>query len=288
MYDFLDYMIGRGQQNESTSQLKDALLELKKLESSNNPPNPPQNQTQNQNLATSTSNHNNPMPPSPNNPNNAMPTNKLDSSTTPASTKNLNSTDASQITNNTGNASVAANNADNAITPSLCGGGKGGGYDLASQEVSQVQNRHIKRNTIAEQNEMLKHKDFYQQYENGDIVFLDKNGKKHILETQVQDKWLETFGLESITQDFVPKTPSELKNALGKDIKLKMGSLYKLVAQGREEFIPQIKQVLESPEVALKDSDNTILLAKHLKDEDYFVNVSVDKDEAFISISNGI
>ena len=45
MYDFLDYMIGRGQQNEATSQLKDALLELKKLESSappnNTPPNPP-------------------------------------------------------------------------------------------------------------------------------------------------------------------------------------------------------------------------------------------------------
>lgn len=103
IYDFLDYMIGRGQQNEATSQLKDALLELKKLESST------------------------PNPPSPNNTppntNNTPPTNKLESNTqnnpsstgnaTPPSKPNPNTT----LTSSTDNAGQVANNADNTITP---------------------------------------------------------------------------------------------------------------------------------------------------------------------------
>lgn len=46
--------------------------------------------------------------------------------------------------------------------------------------------------------------------------------------------------------------------------------------------------MLDSPEAILKDSDNVFLFAKHLKDDDYFVNVSVDKGEYLVSISNGI
>ena len=64
--------------------------------------------------------------------------------------------------------------------------------------------------------------------------------------------------------------------------------MLKLVSQGREEFIPQIKAVLDEPEAILRDSDNSFLFVKHLKDEDYFVNVSVDKGEYAVSISNGI
>ena len=42
LYDFLDYMVGKGQQNEATSALKDALISLKKLETSQTPsPNNP-------------------------------------------------------------------------------------------------------------------------------------------------------------------------------------------------------------------------------------------------------
>ena len=62
--------------------------------------------------------------------------------------------------------------------------------------------------------------------------------------------------------------------------------MFKIVAQRRENFIPQIKEVLESPEFAINDGN--LILGKHLKDNDYFVNISVDKGDYYISISNGI
>lgn len=122
-----------------------------------------------------------------------------------------------------------------------------------------------------------------------DIHFTDKKGKEHILTKEVQQQWLETFNLKSLDESYTPKHNDEIREALGgKEIKLQLGSLKKLVSQGREQYIPQIKEVLDTPEVILKDSDNAFLFAKHLKDDDYFVNVSVDKGEYLVSISNGI
>ena len=122
-----------------------------------------------------------------------------------------------------------------------------------------------------------------------EIIFTDKKGKEHTLTKEVQEQWLNTFNLKSLDEAYTPKHSDEILQALGgKEIKLQLGSLKKLVAQGREQYIPQIKEVLDSPEAILKDSDNAFLFAKHLKDDDYFVNVSVDKGEYLVSISNGI
>ena len=53
------------------------------------------------------------------------------------------------------------------------------------------------------------------------------------------------------------------------------------------EIISIILEVLESPEIKIKDGNNAYLLAKHLKNDYYFINVSVDKDgDYLISISN--
>ncbi len=128
-----------------------------------------------------------------------------------------------------------------------------------------------------------------QKADSNDIIFTDKKGKEHTLTKEVQEQWLNTFNLKSLDESYTPKHSDEIKEALGgKEIKLQLGSLKKLVAQGREKYIPQIKEVLDSPEVILKDSDNAFLFARHLKDDDYFVNVSVDKGEYLVSISNGI
>ena len=122
-----------------------------------------------------------------------------------------------------------------------------------------------------------------------DISFKDTKGKEHTLTKETQEQWLKTFGLENLEQSYIPKHSEEIKQALGgKEIRLQKGSLLKLVSQGREEFIPQIKAVLDEPEAILRDSDNSFLFIKHLKDEDYFVNVSIDKGEYAVSISNGI
>ena len=128
-----------------------------------------------------------------------------------------------------------------------------------------------------------------QKVDSSDIVFTDTKGKEHTLTKEVQEQWLKTFNLKSLDESYTPKHSDEILQALGgKEIKLQLGSLKKLVAQGREQYIPQIKEVLDSPEAILKDSDNAFLFAKHLKDDDYFVNVSVDKGEYLVSISNGI
>lgn len=122
-----------------------------------------------------------------------------------------------------------------------------------------------------------------------DTIFKDTKGKEHTLTKETQEQWLKTFGLENLEKSYIPKHSEEIKQALGgKEIRLQKGSLLKLVSQGREEFIPQIKAVLDEPEAILRDSDNSFLFIKHLKDEDYFVNVSIDKGEYAVSISNGI
>lgn len=122
-----------------------------------------------------------------------------------------------------------------------------------------------------------------------DTIFKDTKGKEHILTKEAQEQWLKTFGLENLEKSYIPKHSEEIKQALGgKEIRLQKGSLLKLVSQGREEFIPQIKAVLDEPDLIIKEPSEEILLAKHLKNEDYFVNVSFDNGEYLVSISNGI
>ncbi|EAH5553873.1 hypothetical protein D9775_08730, partial [Campylobacter upsaliensis] len=88
---------------------------------------------------------------------------------------------------------------------------------------------------------------------------------------------------------YIPNHNEAIKQALeGKEIKLQLGSLKKLVAQGREKYIPQIKEVLDRPEAIMRDDMGEYLFIKHLKDDDYFVNVSFDNGEYLVSISNGI
>ncbi|EAL53382.1 conserved hypothetical protein [Campylobacter upsaliensis RM3195] len=122
-----------------------------------------------------------------------------------------------------------------------------------------------------------------------DIIFTDTKGKEHALTKEVQELWLETFNLKSLDEAYTPKHSDEIKEALGgKEIKLQLGSLKKLIAQGREQYIPQIKEVLDSPEAIMRDDRGEYLFIKHLKDDDYFVNVSFDNGEYLVSISNGI
>lgn len=123
-------------------------------------------------------------------------------------------------------------------------------------------------------------------YEIVSIVFKDHNNKEHILTKEIQELWKTTFNLASIDEKIIANIPQELREKLNKDICIKKGSLFKIVAQKRELFIPQVKEVLESPDFAINDGN--LILGKHLSGNDYFVNVSIEKDEYFISISNGI
>lgn len=118
MYDFLDYMIGRGQQNESTSQLKDALLELKKLESST-PPNPPKN--------------------TPPNPNNTPPSNPNQSTTPTSSTDNAITPPPSAEGDKGGGFDLASTNKSQAQNPNINTPNKTTlQKDLSTQEIKEA------------------------------------------------------------------------------------------------------------------------------------------------------
>ncbi|MDL0101892.1 PBECR2 nuclease fold domain-containing protein, partial [Campylobacter felis] len=119
-----------------------------------------------------------------------------------------------------------------------------------------------------------------------DIIFTDTKGKEHALTKETQKAWLEAFGLKSLDEEFIPNLPRELKEALGKELKLTKGSLYKIVEKGREKYIPQIKQTLQNPDFALRDRDNMLILAKQIGDKQYFTSINLETKDYFISVSN--
>ncbi|STP13346.1 PBECR2 nuclease fold domain-containing protein [Helicobacter cinaedi] len=125
-----------------------------------------------------------------------------------------------------------------------------------------------------------------QKVESSDIIFTDKKGKEHTLTKEVQEQWRETFNLKSLDESYTPQLPQELQEAIGKEIKLTKGSLYKIVEKGREQYIPQIKETLEKPDFALKDSDDMLIIAKEIGDKQYFTSINLETNDYFISISN--
>ena len=125
-----------------------------------------------------------------------------------------------------------------------------------------------------------------QKVDSSDIIFTDKKGKEHTLTKEVQEQWLKTFNLKSLDESYIPQLPQELQEAIGKEIKLTKGSLYKIVEKGREQYIPQIKETLEKPDFALKDSDDMLIIAKEIGDKQYFTSINLETKDYFISISN--
>ncbi|WP_086239236.1 PBECR2 nuclease fold domain-containing protein [Campylobacter devanensis] len=158
-----------------------------------------------------------------------------------------------------------------------------GGDTLSTLNAPQIAKQEVEAMSETIPNQDLKSADV------AELTFQDKKGKDHIITKEIQKEWIDTFGLKNLDDTYIPKFNNEIKKALGnKELKLQKGSLLKLVSQGRQKFIPEIKKVLDDPEIIITDKNGEIILAKHLKDKDYFVNVSFDNGEYLISISNGI
>lgn len=117
--------------------------------------------------------------------------------------------------------------------------------------------------------------------------FIDKKGNEKILSKEIQQKWLDTFNLKSIDEAYIPKHNKEIKEALGdKEIKLTKGSLLKLIERDRTQYIEQLKQTLDEPDLVLKDIDNMLILAKKIKNKEYFTSINLETNDYFISVSN--
>ncbi|MDY5822199.1 MAG: hypothetical protein SPJ83_05295, partial [Helicobacter sp.] len=118
-----------------------------------------------------------------------------------------------------------------------------------------------------------------------DIHFTDKKGKEHILTKEVQQQWLDTFNLKSLDDTFIPSIPQEVREAIGKDIKVNFKDLLKLVENGREKYIPQIRETFSKPEAAFIDEQNDLIFARIMTDNLFFVNVSRDYGENFLNVT---
>ncbi|WP_143000188.1 MULTISPECIES: PBECR2 nuclease fold domain-containing protein [unclassified Helicobacter] len=128
---------------------------------------------------------------------------------------------------------------------------------------------------------------FIKEFENGDLEFLDKKGKPHILTKQTQNDWINTFGLDNIEQNYIPAHTQEIKQALkGREVHLSMGSLLKIVERQREAYIPNVKQTIDNPDLIIQDARDGILFVKKFNDNLIFTSVGADFETHITIISN--
>ncbi|WP_285653533.1 PBECR2 nuclease fold domain-containing protein, partial [Helicobacter ailurogastricus] len=85
--------------------------------------------------------------------------------------------------------------------------------------------------------------------------------------SNLEQAWLETFGLKSLDEPFIPKFSPEVAKALepvlkGEQIQLTQGSLIKLEKRQREEFLPLIRPTLEEPNAVVKQVDGALIFVK--------------------------
>ncbi|MDL0147700.1 PBECR2 nuclease fold domain-containing protein, partial [Campylobacter felis] len=102
---------------------------------------------------------------------------------------------------------------------------------------------------------------------------------------ETQKEWLEAFGLKSLDEEAIVEIPVDLKERLGKEIKLNKKDLEKLIKNKREKYILQIKETFNEPEAVFIDENEDLIFAKSFNDKLFFVNVNRDYGEAFKALS---
>lgn len=105
---------------------------------------------------------------------------------------------------------------------------------------------------------------------------------------KIQGIWCETFGIKDLNEDFIPHLKDEVKEYLGSNIHLKIGSLLKLIQKDRLDFIDKIRPTIEEPNIVL-DNHQGILFVKEFMDTDknrYFMSVAKNYDGEWIFSSH--
>ncbi|EAI5513208.1 hypothetical protein BZL83_00825 [Campylobacter coli] len=118
------------------------------------------------------------------------------------------------------------------------------------------------------------------------LRFIGKNGKEYTINKDVRNKWMKTFNLKNIDDEYIPNIPKEAKIALkDREIKLTKGSLLKLVERDRIKYIPHIKDTLENPQLVLRDKDDFVFI-KNIDNQTYFTSIGKDYETHLTIISN--
>ena len=116
-------------------------------------------------------------------------------------------------------------------------------------------------------------------------TFIDSKGNTQEITKEVAQTWMNTFGLKSINDEVVVNVAKEVRQAIGKDIKVNRKDLEKLIENHREQYIPQIKKTFETPHVAFIDEKSDLLMGIPLDDKLFFVNVSRDYGKDFLNVT---
>ncbi|EGK8036016.1 hypothetical protein IO355_001755, partial [Campylobacter upsaliensis] len=91
--------------------------------------------------------------------------------------------------------------------------------------------------------------------------------------------------LKSLEEEAIVEIPADLKERLGKEIKLNKKDFEKLMKNKREKYIPQIKETFKEPEAVFIDENDDLIFTKTFNDKLFFVNVNRDYGEAFKALS---
>ncbi|ENK1725773.1 hypothetical protein AB2848_001745, partial [Campylobacter upsaliensis] len=86
-------------------------------------------------------------------------------------------------------------------------------------------------------------------------------------------------------EEAIVEIPADLKERLGKEIKLNKKDFEKLMKNKREKYIPQIKETFKEPEAVFIDENDDLIFTKTFNDKLFFVNVNRDYGEAFKALS---
>ncbi|MDL0081048.1 LPD23 domain-containing protein [Helicobacter zhangjianzhongii] len=124
--------------------------------------------------------------------------------------------------------------------------------------------------------------------------YTDTQGHTHQIPTDIAQKWLESFGLKDLQESYTPKFSEQVAQALepilqGEQITLSANSLVKLIQRDRAEFLPYIKDTLETPNAVVRQVDGAIIFAKDYRDEKlgkFFASVSKNDNGEWVISSN--
>lgn len=115
---------------------------------------------------------------------------------------------------------------------------------------------------------------------------------KNLIDIEIQELWKNAFGLRDIDETFIPNTPQRIKDFIeidAKVFKIRKESLLILANNldifKREQYtsmFSKIKELLESPELIVVGditftNASNYKLAKWIKDEAYFLDISIYK-----------
>ena len=118
------------------------------------------------------------------------------------------------------------------------------------------------------------------------LEYDDGCGNIKILAKEQEALWLKAFGLKSIDEYYSPKHSDKIKFVLqNKEIQLTKGSLKKLAQKNRLQYILQIKQVLDEPDLIIRH-DGSLIFAREINDKIYFTSIGQEFESRIVIISN--